>query len=89
MLAGGKAPEYDGGAKSAECALCPIKCGLLKQTVGPRPVWVHTVCALWQGPEVTVLPADRPDAVRATLRTFIAVPSVLFEYRLCHRDAAS
>lgn len=56
-------PDHPGGAKEVECALCPIKRGLFKQTMGAKRVWVHNVCALWQSPEVSIAPVDQPDAV--------------------------
>lgn len=76
MHSGAKPPEYEGGAKSVFCHLCPMRCGLFKQTAGPKAVWVHNVCALWQSPEVTVLNVDRPDAVRfgALLSITICIP---------------
>lgn len=57
-------PSYPDGSKSVECALCPIKRGLFKQTVASHPQWVHLVCALWQTPEMVVPQADQSDIVR-------------------------
>lgn len=56
-------PDYPGGSKDVECALCPVKRGIFKQISGDSR-WVHLVCALWQAPEVTVAHEDAPDAVR-------------------------
>jgi hypothetical protein len=67
MHSGAKPPDLEGGAKSVLCQLCPMRCGLFKQTIGSKAVWVHNVCALWQSPEVTVLNVDRPDVVRSEL----------------------
>lgn len=57
-------PNYPEGSKSCECALCPMKRGLFKQTVASHPQWVHVVCALWQTPEMVVPQLDQPDIVR-------------------------
>ena len=65
MVTGDQAPDYPDGSKTTVCALCPIKRGLFKQTSGVGRQWVHTVCALWQAPEVTVPQVDQPDIVRS------------------------
>ena len=62
-------PDHPGGSKTIDCALCPVKRGLFKQTVGHQRVWVHNVCALWQAPEVTVVAEDKPDVVRSLQTT--------------------
>lgn len=59
-----EAPDYEGGSKTVECSLCPVKRGIFKQT-DDGAQWVHVVCALWQQPEVSIEPVNRAAVVRA------------------------
>jgi hypothetical protein len=51
-MAGGAAAALEGGATSAECALCPVRCGAFKRSREDGR-WVHLVCAQHH-PEVVI-----------------------------------
>ena len=74
MLPADASPDYPGGAKQVSCALCPIKRGAFKQTAGPKKMWVHVVCALWQQPEMSVPRVDECAIVRTASLALLPPP---------------
>lgn len=64
MQSGNGPPDHPGGSKDVNCALCPVKRGIFKQTTTGKQEWVHVFCALTQHPEVTVASTDTAEAVR-------------------------
>lgn len=52
-----QATSLEGGANTAECALCPVRCGAFKRSREDGR-WVHMVCA-HHHPEVTIEQGER------------------------------